>query len=429
VVEVRRPPYGRNPALAAHGVRARREIVEAARELFARRGYQATTVEAIGEATGRSGAAVYQYFEGKVEIFEAFMRESTAELITVGDQFPVLSDDPAGAAALQVWVGDLMQVFLRHKGTFLGWAQVQFSEPKLAAIGQANLKKFQESIVERLVAAGAHPPTPGVVPVGILSFTQWSLFMYVAQRPEFSQERLERAVASTLHTYLFTPAESVGRWPTTDGEELPSIPLGDALGLRRPVTARGVGTVQRILLAAADRFSRAGYNGTSLSDIAATAGVSHGSVYTYWADREALFTTLAQDACAALELHVQGLKEALRTPDGLSNWLHGWVAMLDIHGAVLFTWTHEVVDLPGLTELTGRMNDAMNTAADMFLDNSARAPMEDPKAMCIAVRAMLADVPYVLSTQLGILERDAAYDFVAGLLREGVGIVSVAGPQ
>jgi AcrR family transcriptional regulator len=429
-LEVRRPPYGRNPALAAHGVRARREIVEAARELFARKGYQATTVEAIGEATGRSGAAVYQYFEGKVEIFEAFMRESTAELIAVGEHFPVLTDDRGGAEALQGWVGELMQVFLRHKGTFLGWAQVQFSEPKLAAIGQANLQRFQESVVQRLVAAGAHPPTPGIVPVGILSFTQWSLFMYVAQRPEFSQEELERAVARTLHTYLFTQAEVVGRWPTTDdGAELPSIPLGDALGLRRPVTARGVGTVQRILLAAAERFSRAGYNGTSLSDIATTAGVSHGSVYTYWADREALFATLAQDACAAVELRVQGLDEALRTPGGLSNWLHGWVSMLDVHGAVLFTWTHEVVDLPGLTELTERMNSAMNAAADMIIDRSSLAPMEDPKAMCIAVRAILADVPYVLSTQLGILERDAAYDFVAGLLREGVGIVSVAGPQ
>ncbi|MET0865195.1 MAG: TetR/AcrR family transcriptional regulator, partial [Nakamurella sp.] len=405
MVEVRRPPYGRNPALAAHGVRARREIVEAARELFGRKGYMGTTVEAIGEATGRSGAAVYQYFEGKVEIFEAFMRESTAELITLGEQFPVLTDDSSGVQALQVWVGDLMQVFLRHKGTFLGWAQVQFNEPKLAAIGQANLKRFQQSIVERLVASGAHPPTPGVVPVGILSFTQWSLFMYVAQRPEFSQERLERAVAATLHAYLFTPAESAGRWPaTSDGDELPSIPLGDVLGLRRPVTARGVGTVQRILLAASERFSQAGYNGTSLSDIAATAGVSHGSVYTYWADREALFTTLAQDACAALELRVQGLDQALRTPDGLSSWLHNWVAMLDVHGAVLFTWTHEVIDLPGLSDLTERMNSAMNAAADTFIDRSALAPMEDPKAMCIAVRAILADVPYVLSTQLGILE-------------------------
>ena len=45
------------------------------------------------------------------------------------------------------------------------------------------------------------------------------------------------------------------------------------------------------------------------------------------------------------------------------------------------------------------------------------------------LRALLTDVPYVLSTQLGILQRDAAYAFVAGLLREGVRIVPVADPE
>ena len=38
-------------------------------------------MESIGEATGRSGAAVYQYFEGKAEIFGIFLREAGDELI------------------------------------------------------------------------------------------------------------------------------------------------------------------------------------------------------------------------------------------------------------------------------------------------------------------------------------------------------------
>ena len=102
--EVRRSPYGRNPSLAAHGVRARDEIIEAARELFARNGYQATTVESIGEATGRSGAAVYQYFEGKAEIFGIFLRESGAELRMMGELFPVLTNDRHGVRGLERWV-------------------------------------------------------------------------------------------------------------------------------------------------------------------------------------------------------------------------------------------------------------------------------------------------------------------------------------
>lgn len=419
---MRRPPYGRNPALAALGVKARKEIVAAARELFARNGYQATTVESIGEATGRSGAAVYQYFESKTEIFGIFLREAGDELTALGQGFPVLTDDQLGRDALQAWIGDVIQTLRRHEGTFLLWAQVQFSEPSLAALGRRNLDGYQGAVLSKLTAASAHPPKPAIAPLGILSVIQWSYFTFVARHPAVSLERLERALATMLHAFLFKPADPNGGWPVTgdDADQLPSIPLGDAMGLRRPVTARGVGTVQRILLAAADRFRGTGFYGTSLSDIATTAGVSHGSVYTYWADRDALFATLAQDAAAAVDLRVQSLDAALRTEEGLNSWLYGLVAMLDVHGAVLFVWTHEI-DAPELAALTDRMNATLDAAASTLIESLARPPLPDPEAMRIVLRAVLTDVPFVLSTQLGILERDAACGFVAGLLRAGVG--------
>jgi AcrR family transcriptional regulator len=422
---VRRTPYGRNPELAAHGVRARKEIINAARRLFAENGYQATTVESIGETTGRSGAAVYQYFEGKAEIFGIFLREAGDDLMAQGSRFPVLTDDRQGQRALEIWVSDIMDLLARHKSTFLLWAPVQFTEPSLAEVGRLNLSRYQGFIVERLAAAGAHPPTPNTVPIGILSIVQWSYFDFLARHPEVSRQRLERALAVILHRYLLSPtgaAEPV-RSADDEPEELPNIPLGDAMGLRRPVTARGVGTVQRILLAAADRFRAAGYHATSLSDIAATAGVSHGSVYTYWADRDALFTTLAQDAVSAVEVRAGGLTAALQTSDGLTGWLEGWVSMIGSHGPVLHVWTHEV-DNPAIAGLTDRMNGLLDGVAAGFIEASTRAPMDDPDAMRIVLRAVLTDVPYVLSTQLGILPREATCAFVAGLLRAGVGAPS-----
>ncbi len=428
VSEVRRPPYGRNPVLAAGGVRARAEIIEAARELFARHGYQATTVESIGEATGRSGAAVYQYFEGKAEIFGIFLREAGAELSAVGDGFPVLTDDADGRKQLADWIGTLTDVLSRHQGTFLLWAQVQFNEPGLAAIGQVNLSAFQRSVLQRLAASGAHPPTPGMVAVGMLSVIQWSYFLFVARFPELGRARVERALAAVLHAYFFGPPGPAAQWPVSaeQRDELPSIPLGDALGLRRPVTARGVGTVQRILQATADRYRELGYHGTSLTEVATTAGVSHGSVYTYWRDREAVFRTLAQDALAAVELRVPALPAAMQSTDGLDGWLDEWVGMLDQHGPVLFVWTHEV-DSPALSELTNRMNQALDAAA-AFVESSAGSAAQDPAAMHVVLRAILTDVPYVLSTQLGIVQRDAAYGFVAGLLHAGIGAPGCVNP-
>jgi AcrR family transcriptional regulator len=428
--EVRRSPYGRNPALAAHGVRARAEIIEAARELFARNGYQATTVESIGEATGRSGAAVYQYFEGKAEIFGIFLREAGTELRILGEQFPVLTDDGNGRLDLERWIADLIDLLTRHQATFLLWAQVQFNEPGLVEIGRWNLARFQTMIADRLQAAGAHPRTPNVVPLGMMSVVQWSYFFYLVSGAKVSRQRLEHAVADTLHNYLFAAvgSDETQPEPGQDVDRLPTIPLGDVMGLRRPVTARGVGTVQRILLAAADQFRSTGFYGTSLSDVAAAAGVSHGSVYTYWADRDSLFATLAQDAVAAVEIRVSALPAALQTADGLAGWLDGWVSMLDAHGSVLYVWTHEV-DLPAIADLTARMNDAINAAAFAFVEASATAPMDDPEAMAVVLRAVLTDVPYVLSTQLGILPRAATYAIVADLLRAGVGAPAFAAPE
>ncbi len=422
--EVRRPPYGRNPSLAAVGVRARTEIVDAARELFARHGYQATTVESIGEATGRSGAAVYQYFENKAGIFAIFLREAGIGLAAAGQSFPVLTHDDAGRDALQAWLGELIDVFSENPGTFLLWAQVQFSEPSLAAVGQRNLTAFQNTVLERLVAAGAVSPLPATAPLGILSVVQWSYFLFVARFPQLGRPRLERALADILLAYLFAPPGTARPSTVINPSDLPripvpQIPLGDQMGLRRPVTARGAGTVQRILVAAADRFSESGYHGTSLTDIAAAAGVSHGSVYTYWTDREALFGTLARETLAAVELRVAALPAAFSSAEGLAGWLDDWVTMLGQHGAVLYVWTHEV-DSPALADLTFRMNASLDDAA-AFIASSAGTRPDDPSATHVVLRAVLTDVPYVLSAQLGILEREHASAFVADLLRASVG--------
>jgi AcrR family transcriptional regulator len=417
----RRPPYGRNPLLAAHGVRARAEIVEAARDLFTRCGYQATTVESIGEATGRSGAAVYQYFSGKSEIFAIFLREVRVELAALADSFPLLTCDTAGRLALRDWIIQMINLHERHAGTFLSWSQVQFSEPELVSIGADNFQRFQRGVVDRLVQADVRPPAPGLTPVGLMSVIQWSTFLNARRAEPVDRGALADALARMLHAYLFAPPTTAREPDGADAAEitLPSIPLGDALGLRRPVTPRGVGTVQRILLAAAERFRVNGYRGTSLNDVAARAGVSHGSVYTYWTDREALFGTLARDTVAAVEIQHALLPGREPTGDSIDRWVQGWVSMLDVHGSVLYVWQHEV-DGDGLDQLTARRDRALDGTVAELISLAGERP-GDPEPMRVAIRAVLTDVPYVLSTQLGILPRSTSCAFITGLLRAGLG--------
>ena len=62
-----------------------------------------------------------------------------------------------------------------------------------------------------------------------------------------------------------------------------------------PLTERGRRTRDNLLRTARDVFEEKGYAATRMADIAAAAGVSHGTTYTWFADKEAVLRALVED--------------------------------------------------------------------------------------------------------------------------------------
>ncbi len=69
---------------------------------------------------------------------------------------------------------------------------------------------------------------------------------------------------------------------------------------KKPKQIRGVETKQRILRAGIDLFSQKGLHGTNSRQIAAAAGVSIGSFYTYFKDKRLLFIELIRSHCSEI---------------------------------------------------------------------------------------------------------------------------------
>jgi len=63
----------------------------------------------------------------------------------------------------------------------------------------------------------------------------------------------------------------------------------------QPITDRGRRTRENLLAAGRTVFEQRGYANTRMSDIATAAGVSHGTVYTWFDDKEALLRALVED--------------------------------------------------------------------------------------------------------------------------------------
>jgi AcrR family transcriptional regulator len=434
VCGARRAAYGANPALGRHGTRARQEILDAARTLFAECGYHGTTVEAIGMAAGRSGAAVYQYFEGKAEIFGVFVDELTRDVLTQAGRLGELErvqPGPEGLAELRSRLGELAAVVNRHRTTFRLWPFAEHSEPALSGSAKTFMWRYVDALRPGLAAAGV--PAAQEVPLALAmsAMLRWSHFTRAERAPHLDPGTLDDTLARVIYFLLFSlspdapKARAAGTLSQPPRAPRPAgaRPLGDpglVPGVRRRVTPRSRPTLDRITAAATTAFRRHGFHGTSILEVAKAAGVSHGSVYTYWPDRSALFTTLAHDAAVALADHIEAVPYGFAGAAEGRAWMRRWIELVAAHGAVLHMWTHEVVHDEELGPFAREMQQYVTTFLDWLLRAAPSAGLFDETAAHVVAWSLLTDVPFTHCEQLRVVSHEEFLDVLSMLLMRGL---------
>ncbi len=82
----------------------------------------------------------------------------------------------------------------------------------------------------------------------------------------------------------------------------------------------------QILAAAARVFARKGLGDTTIADLAAAAGVSHGLIYRHFASKDEVFATLVEEALANAALLVRAAVERPGTPWDRLHWITAMMA-------------------------------------------------------------------------------------------------------
>jgi AcrR family transcriptional regulator len=124
------PPQAVPGKRVAQGRATRGQLIEVATSLFAERGYEGTSIEAVLAAAGVSRGALYHHFAGKEALFTAVL-ETISERITVEITEAVRDcTDPVdamhtGALAWIDMAGDpvIQRVMLVDAPSVLGWEQ------------------------------------------------------------------------------------------------------------------------------------------------------------------------------------------------------------------------------------------------------------------------------------------------------------------
>jgi AcrR family transcriptional regulator len=142
-----------------------------------------------------------------------------------------------------------------------------------------------------------------------------------------------------------------------------------------PSQQRSEATVEAILQAAAQVFERCGYAAGTTNRIAERAGVSIGTLYQYFPNKDVILVALVHrhlaESTAALQPHLQRLNRGAGFDDVLPDIVHAMVAM-----HALAPGLHRV--LFEETQLPPTLRAELDELEDRLVDLAAQALTVDP---------------------------------------------------
>lgn len=132
--------------LTAKGRQTRQAIEQAARKLFAERGFHGTTLADITAAAGRSPAVFYRYFADKEDLLAALAESFLHEVVAPSGLSVELPRFPEDDAFFTSVVTGYWNMFKQNIGIMIAVAQLAATQQRFAAV-QKEFRRFGMDIV------------------------------------------------------------------------------------------------------------------------------------------------------------------------------------------------------------------------------------------------------------------------------------------
>ncbi|WP_375485133.1 TetR/AcrR family transcriptional regulator [uncultured Mycobacterium sp.] len=434
---VRRSSYGpSSPEIGARGATTRSRITEVSLDLFGRLGFFDTSVDAIAKAAGVSRATLYQYFQGKDEIFLELLNECGSALSRVARRIGPLGPDDVGFDNLNWWLGEWSWVFEKYSTMFIQWTAVASSDTKVRPLITRFVRSYNHRIAERLAASDVQGIDVEVAAMTMTALVhRLNLFVHTGR----AYGRSSKAVVDTLSVFLQlmlfpqTPQAVLSKLrlhasadPAADvaAVGVPPEPQIEGLGISDRTAAlskRAVNTVNALATAAAEQFRTRGYRSTSVDDIVAAANVARGTFYKYFSDKQDVLTAIAAELYAPAKAFAERISHVDPVNDEatLRRWLATYVDFYDQYSGCIGAWAEGVTDEPTVIAIGENGQALMDLGAARML-TSRPAPFSfDPIVAALILRALVTRVPQAAADLPDPLNDDEVIELLLTCIRRG----------
>ncbi|RUP02619.1 MAG: TetR/AcrR family transcriptional regulator [Mycobacterium sp.] len=132
--------------LSAKGQQTRQSIEQAARKLFAERGFHGTTLADITSAAGKSSAVFYRYFTDKEDLLAALAESFLHDVVEPSGLRVHLPESPDDDAFFTSVVTGYWSMFKQNIGIMIAVAQLAATQQRFADV-QNEFRRFGMDIV------------------------------------------------------------------------------------------------------------------------------------------------------------------------------------------------------------------------------------------------------------------------------------------
>ncbi len=348
----------------------RQQILGVAADLFREVGYHNVGMDDIADRVGLTGPALYRHFRGKQELLEAVISTVVDELVAAYRQ---------DHSDLRGLLEAIAEVSVRRRSSIVLWLREASHLPDGSR--RALRGRFRSSLEPLGAQIAALRPELGPEDVDLLVWGCQTLFGstgYSPARvdPHRFQELLVGAALALCGTTGIEPLSS-----TTS--QAPTRPGADLL----PASRR-----EAVLLEASRLFARRGYQGVSMDDIGAAAGIAGPSLYHHFPSKAAILDALLRRCMESMMFDLVGILDAADSADRALDMLVPSLVRKNIESWPVFT-----VLLDQIVNLRDEQRRSIEHAQEEYVQEVAtllrhRRPELTPPDAAVLVRGAFAVV-------------------------------------
>lgn len=132
-----------------------RRLLDAGLAEFDERGFQAVRVDDIVRRAKTSHGTFYLYFSNKDDFFRTLLADALHDMEVITDEFPVVTRNDVGRAALRTWIHRFSDVYLAHAAVIRILSQADIVGEEVFGDGLRLLFRLSETIAQGMTVAGA----------------------------------------------------------------------------------------------------------------------------------------------------------------------------------------------------------------------------------------------------------------------------------